>query len=317
MSAFERYNIKYLSPSMIAQWDAAPATLILRRVFGVKTVATPSMARGNAVEAGLMAALRGQSAEQARAFACDHFWKQVDGEISDETQQAAAEVPLMLEQAIEAASATSSPLMATQLTIEHFIDDVSAPFFGKMDFVFEDKSIFELKTTTRAPSSIDTISTSHRWQAGLYAAARQQPVQLIYVTTKKHVIHTIEPGDEKQATMRLSALAMQRAFQRAADGNALLDGLPMNVDSFYWDEGMLSSYQDALSGKLKSLAGPGAEELAAQGIITFGKHAGKHISDVPRSYLNWLLAPKLSDGTVFEVPRALQEAIYDHIGETI
>lgn len=46
MNGFERFNIKYLSPTTIAQWDSAPATLVLRRVFGVKGKSNPNMWRG-------------------------------------------------------------------------------------------------------------------------------------------------------------------------------------------------------------------------------------------------------------------------------
>lgn len=313
MNAFERFNIKYLSPTMIAQWDSAPATLVLRRVYGVKGKANANMWRGDAVEAGLQFYLHNRDKQDVVANAKRHaeevFWTRAAGEVTDEAEEAVALVPGMVDQAVQAVDGIGSRIMGTQFNIEHFIDGVHAPFTGKMDFLFEDKSIIELKTTTRCPSSLDSATTSHRWQAGLYATARGVPVKLIYVTAKKFAAFDVQPNDEKLSSMRFSALSLQKALEKVDDGDTLLRSLPLNVDSFYWDDDTRKAYEDALDGKLKALIGPGTAELAAQGYITFGKHAGKHIENVPASYLNWLLDPKLSDGGTFDVPAELQDAI--------
>lgn len=313
MNGFERFNIKYLSPTMVSQWDSAPATLILRRVFGVKAKANPNMWRGDAVEAGLQFWLhnkhRQDSLANAKSLATETFWQRAAGEITDEAEEAAALVEPMVEQAVIACSDRSARVMGTQFAVEHFLDGVSAPFTGRMDFLFEDKSIIELKTTTRCPSSIDGISISHRWQAGLYAAARQQTVSLCYVTAKKFAMFEIAPDDPHLLSLRQSARSMQRALERCEDGAGLLRSLPLNVESFYWDDEMREAYAGAIDGHLKAIVGPGTESLASQGYVTFGKHAGKHISELPRSYLDWLMNPKLSDGGTFDVPPELQAAI--------
>lgn len=313
MNAFERFNIRYLSPTMVAQWDSAPATLVLRRVFGVKGKANPNMWRGEAVEAGLQFWLhnkdRQDSMANAKQLAIDTFWDRAAGEVTEEAEAAAELVAPMVEQAVIACSDRSSRVMGTQFNVEHFLDDVHAPFTGRMDFLFEDKSIIELKTTTRCPSSIDSVSMVHRWQAGLYAAARNHPVSLLYVTAKKSAMYEVMPDDPNLVSMRQSALALQKALEKCEDGDQLLRSLPLNVESFYWDDETRQAYADALDGKLKALVGPGCEGLAAQGYVTFGKHAGKHISELPESYLGWLMNPKLSDGTVFDVSPELQDAI--------
>jgi len=315
MNAFERFNIKSLSPTMVAQWDSAPATLILRRVFGVKGKANANMWRGEAVEAGMQFYLHNRNhpdaVANAKMLADATFWDRAAGEIREETESCASQLPGMIDQVIEFCHGVSERVMGTQFAVETFLDDVHAPFFGKMDFLFEDKSIIELKTTTRCPSSLDSVSTSHRWQAGIYAKARGVPVRLLYVTPKTFAAFDIEPDDAKLSTLRLSALSMQKALEKCEDGDTLLRSLPLNVDSFYWDDDVRQAYDDALSGKLKALSGPGTTALAAQGYITFGKHAGKHISEVPEKYLGWLLDPKLSDGGRFDVPEDLQIAIQE------
>lgn len=315
MNAFERYNIRFLSPTMIAQWNQAPATLVLRRIFGVKGKANANMWRGDAVEAGLQYYLGRRSADKeaeanAKTLAVETFWQRADGEVTEETEAAVALVAPMVEQAILATANCTATLMGSQFGIEHFLDGVSAAFTGRMDFLFDDKSIIELKATTRCPPSLETVSISHRWQAAFYAAARRQPVKLLYVTAKKHQAFDVMPDDESLHTLTRSAASLERALERAADGVSLLKTLPMNVGSFYWDEENLDAYEKAIEGDLPALSGPGTESLAAQGIITFGKHAGKSIKEVPDSYLNWLLNPKLSDGGEFDVPEELQDAIH-------
>lgn len=312
---FERFNIRYLSPTMVAQWDQAPATLILKRVFGLKGKANANMWRGDAVEAGLQFFLHNRdkqdNAVNAKKHAVDTFWHRAAGEVDDESEAASALVPDMVEQGIMALADFKHPLMASQLQVQHFFDDVDAPFVGNLDFVFEDKSIIELKTTTRCPSSLESVSLSHRWQAALYATARDHPVHLLYLTAKKSNCFVVEPNDPSLRTMLMTARAMGNSLGNCEDGLSLLKSLPMNVDSFYWDEDAMEAYELAIMGNLKALTGPGTESLAAQGYVTFGKHAGKHISELPPKYLDWLLNPKLSNGETFEVPEELQESIKD------
>lgn len=314
MNAFERFNIKSLSPTMIAQWDAAPATLVLRRLYGVKGKANPNMWRGDAVEAGLNFWLhnrnRPDALANAKMLATDTFWQRSAGEASEEAEEAVAHVSPMLEQAVVAVN-DKTTVMGTQFGVESFLDDLDIPIYGKIDFLFEDKSIVELKTTTRCPSSLDNVSISHQWQAAFYAKARGVPIRLLYVTPKKWAAFEVEPDDISLLTMRRAALSLQRALAKAEDGESLIRSLPLNVESFYWDADVMQAYEDALEGRLKLLVGPGTENLAAQGYVTFGKHSGKHISELPTPYLDWLLNPKLSDGGTFDVPRELQAAIFD------
>lgn len=312
MNGFERFGIEQLAPTVLAQWDAAPATLILKRVFGVKTEASANMWRGDGVEAGGLFYLHNRGKPDAKANAVKHavdtFWQRAAGEITEETEAAADQIPGMMERLIEAVADTP-PLMASQLRVDMHLGDLATPIVGKMDYVFEDGSIDELKTTTRCPSKLENVTISHRWQAACYAEARQKPVRLLYLTPKKHAEFFVEPGDESLITLRQTADAMNTALLAADDGLHLLRSLPLNVASFYWDEAVLEAYDKALSGDLRPLKGPGTKELAAQGYITFGKHAGKHVSEVPDKYRSWLLNPQLSDGGTYDVPEALQSAI--------
>lgn len=310
---FEKYGIKSISPTMIANWDAAPATLILKRVFGVTFQPNAKMWRGDAVEAGLASLLRDGNLQGAINLAQETFLDRSMGEISEETEKESALIAPMLERLAEYIGEVSpSEVMASQLAVEGWFDGISAPFYGKMDFVFSDKCIWELKTTERAPSRLETATLSHRWQAAVYAELRQAPVTLIYVTAKKVVPLEVQPGDESLKTLLQTAKAMDRMLDAHGEGLDLLSSLPLSAGSLYWDEETIQAYDQAIEGLLPPLKGTGTEALLARGVITFGKHAGKHISDVPDTYLNWLLNPKLSDGSTYDVPEALQKAIKTH-----
>lgn len=307
---FEKYGIKSLSPTMISTWDTAPATLILRRVFGVKFESNAKMWRGDAVEGGVRHLLSGSTLRVAQDFAQGVFMDRSQGETDEDIDAEKAKIEPMLEQADELIRVSKpGPVLASQLSVEGWFDDLSAPFWGKMDFVFENGRIWELKTTDRIPSKIESASLSHRWQAAVYAELRKAPVILTYISAKKYNTFEVLPGDPSLKSLLHTARAMDRMLNSHDEGLDLLASLPLNADSFYWDDAMISAYEEAISGRLPALKGTGTEALNAKGVITFGKHAGRHISDVPQEYLNWLLNPQLSDGSTFEVPEALQDAI--------
>jgi len=314
--AFESYGVKSIAPTMLANWDAAPATLILKRVFGVPFRPNAKMWRGDAVEVAMAALIRNPNEidevaiAAAVSLALETFEHRSMGEINEETEKEAALISPMIEQIAEYISDNVSEApAATQLKVEGWLSDISIPFMGKVDFSFFDKSLIELKTTVRAPSRLETASLSHRWQAAIYAEIRQAPVTLLYITPKKHAAFEVSPGDESLKTALQTARAMERMFLAHDEGLDLLSSLPVVAGSFYWDEEMTEAYERALSGELPPLKGTGTEALLEQGILTFGKHAGKHISELPDKYLDWLLNPKLSDGGTYEVPEAIQEAI--------
>lgn len=309
-NGFQKYGIERLTPTMISNWDNAPATLILRRVFGIKGKANAKMWRGDGVEAGAAHFMRFGDLEEATNVALSTFWDRAAGEVDEETEKEAAIIPGMVEQfADHTGNASYPPHPTSQLSIEHWFDGIPAPFFGKMDFVFDDGRSIELKTTERCPSKIESASLSHRWQAALYATARNAPVILLYVTPKKWAAFDVQPGDDCLKTLVQTTKAMNRLLASHDDGRDLLESLPLTADSFYWDDDLIAAYERAVEGEIPPLKGTGTDGLAAQGVVTFGKHAGKHISELPATYLNWLLNPTLSSGDVFDVPEPLQDAI--------
>ena len=313
LSGFTKYDINSISPTMIAQWDSAPATLLLRRVFGIKGAPNANMWRGDAVETGVEVLARGGSLEAAIEQAKDTFLHRCEGVLDEDSEAALALLPGMVEQGAEAlAEGNYGEILGSQLVVEKSFNEVGVPGWGKMDFAFFGGRNIELKTTTRCPSKVESASTSHRWQAAFYAEARQEPVDLVYLTAKKHAVFTVHPGDPILASMLRTAAAMERMLASHDEGGDLIASLPSAVDSFYWDDDLIQAYTGALSGDLPPLKGTGTEALHLKGIITFGKHAGRHISDVPPKYLEWLLNPRLSDGTKFDVPADLQTAIQNH-----
>ncbi len=315
ISGFQTYGIERLSPTMVSNWDAAPATLALRRIFGVKGKANANMWRGDAVEAGMEVILSGGDLAIAKDVADDAFLVRCEGVLVEETEKAREDIPGMVEQC-EALSNDKQfgALIGSQISVEKPYNEVGVPIFGKIDFAFFSKQSLELKTTTRIPSKVETASTSHKWQAAFYADARQEPVTLGYVSAKKFQTFEFHPGDSLLKGLLNTAQTMERMMSAHGEGLDLLKSLPTTVDSFYWDDDLVEAYQNAIDGNLPPLKGTGTEELLAKGIITFGKYAGRHISEVPDTYLIWLLVPELSNGDTFDVPEQLQDAIRNYRG---
>lgn len=313
LSGFQTYGIERVSPTMISNWDAAPATLVLRRVFGVKGQANANMWRGDAVEAGLEALARGRDLSLAQSIADEAFLVRAEGVLDEEADAARLLIPGMVEQCAEFLKEQQyGEILGSQISVEKSFQAIGVPIFGKMDFAFLNGRNIELKTTTRIPAKIENASTSHKWQAAFYADARQQPVDLLYVSAKKFAVFTVEPDSQFLTGLFNTARAMERMLGSHDEGLDLLKSLPTTVDSFYWDDDLVTAYQSALDEKLPPLKGTGTEALLEKGIITFGKHAGRHISDVPDKYLDWLLNPTLSSGETFDVPEQLQNAIRQH-----
>lgn len=316
---FSTYDIQRLAPTVVAQFDSAPATWALKHIFGVRGEVKPAMYRGDAVEAGLGRYLHNHGhTDVARrkdilGHAIEHalavFWDRAQGEITDETEKEAGLIIGMVEHGAAYFDQFNSGLEFTQLTVETNIDGVGVPIWGKVDFILADGSIHELKTTTRVPSALETATLSHRWQAAVYAKSRNATTHLVYVSAKKFNSFEVLPDDQSLVSLAQSARAMERQLRAQPKGVDLLNRLPLVHGSFYWDERFIEAYEAAQTEKLIAIKGNGAENLGALGYITFGKHAGKHIESVPESYLDWLLNPKLSSGDVFDVPSDLQDAI--------
>lgn len=231
MNPFQKHGIQHLSPSSLNLWVENPGLWSLRYLAAVKEETGPAMARGKAVEDGMLHLLHGKTYEEALAAAHISFWNNTDGGIADEQHEAEnALIPGMLKQCMHLPK--PSPIIGSQMHVEHWFEGVSIPVIGYIDFIFECGSLWELKTTKACPSK---PRGSHARQLSLYRTVRQAPsVSVIYVTEKRGAIFRLSEEDAEKCMSELhsAALSLQRFLDKCDDAEDAIRALPMNLDHY-------------------------------------------------------------------------------------
>ncbi len=229
MTALERHGIKHLSPSSLNLWLENPGLWTIRYLANVKDETGAAMARGSAVEVGMLHGLHGKDAIGA---ALANFDLNIAGEIADHIDAERKMIAPMVEQC--AKWKAPSPVVASQFKVEYWLDGVSVPVIGYLDFAFEDIDV-DLKTTKACPSS---PRANHVRQAALYRAARNKRGALLYVTHAKHAFYEIddEARDRGLGELQSAALSLQRFLTKCDSAEDAIRALPMNMDSFMWSD---------------------------------------------------------------------------------
>jgi hypothetical protein len=227
MNPFEKHGIGHLSPSSLNLFIAQPGIWAWRYLARQKEASNERMIRGNAVEAGFVALLRGAAWADALEHAHSVFWVNFCAESPEAIEQGRLIEP-MLKQCL--AWSAPSELNAAQIQVEHWFDDVPVPVMGYVDLAFEGADI-DLKTTMRCPSKPDN---SHVRQVSLYRAARNKAGGLLYVTDKKHAYFDVTDemmakglAEFADAARRVTKLL--GAFEKPED---ILAILPIDYDDF-------------------------------------------------------------------------------------
>lgn len=235
MSPFQRFDLKHLSPSSLNLWTSNPGLWALRYLGGFRDDAGPAAWRGRAVEKGLEAYFIRPDAEQARLSALLEFDNQAMGLCDDDTDADRNMIEPMLEVAIAHCVMQPIPVLTTQAKVELWFDDVSVPVIGYVDFIREDGSHFDLKTTQRCPSA---PRPDHARQVAMYIEARRAPGSLLYVTSKRAESYPISDNERAMhvAQLRRAALSLQRYLDRCETKREAILSLPMNSDDFKWNE---------------------------------------------------------------------------------
>lgn len=233
MNGFHKFGIERLSPSSLNLWKANPGLWSLRYLGKFFDSAGPAAWRGNAVEKGLHSWFIKKDVETALAVALEAFEKEAQGLADDETETEHALIAPMLDVAIQKASTLPSPYFGAQTRVEYSFQDVDVPVVGFIDFVLEDGSIFDLKTTKACPSA---PKPDHARQVALYMAAKDCDGGLMYVTAKRSELYAIDDQlrDASLESMRRDALSLQRFLESHSDPRSAIRSLPMNDDDFRW-----------------------------------------------------------------------------------
>lgn len=235
MNAFNKFGIERLSPSSLNLWRDAPGLWALRYLGRFFDDAGPAAWRGKAVEVGLQSWFIRKDGDEAFARALEAFEGDAAGLADKETDTERQMIAPMLDIAIKEAEALPSPYFGAQTKIEYSFDGVDVPVIGYIDFVFEDGSILDLKTTKRCPSE---PKPDHVRQVALYMAGKKCEGSLLYVTDKRAALYPITKEQCAVALygMQRDALALQRFLANQPDAKTAIGSLPMNDADFRWSD---------------------------------------------------------------------------------
>lgn len=234
---FEKFGIKHLSPSSLNLYAVNPSLWVGKYLHGWRDEMGPAGHRGTAVEAGLDLWLFHRNQGDAIAKALAHFAELTQGEASDEHEAERANIAPMLQQAIAALKDVPVPV-GRQLKIEHYVNGVEVPVLGYIDYLWDDFGI-DLKTTKACPSA---IKADHGRQVATYAAAKQKPFKILYVTAKKSALYDLT---DNEASMHLRDLerharAVRHLLDRSRDADDAAKFFAPERSDFRWSENLLT-----------------------------------------------------------------------------
>lgn len=226
----------HFSASQLIMWMDSPRRYVDRYLGGQKETG-PAMWRGSAVEFGYQWVLRTKNLDEAKREALNLFDLEAAGEVADDIQAERALIEDMVAQAIRWIPPSS--LNASQLKIEHWLEDVPIPFIGYVDFCFDGLDV-DLKTTKMnnlRPSTTGMIqmpNPKHIWQVALYRAARRRPGGLLYVTPKLHAFFEVtdEQMEQSMEILRQAALTLIEFLRRVDSYEDAVAILPKNPAHF-------------------------------------------------------------------------------------
>lgn len=241
-NTFERHKIKHLSASSLNLWSVMPGLWVMRYLCGFKDEMGPAASRGNAVELALLHILHG--AEFPVDVALRAFDLAMMGELSDKIDSERALIPGMVAQC--ETWRPPSELLASQIKIECFIDGLSVPIIGYVDFSFTDCDV-DLKTTKQCPSK---PKSDHVRQVSLYRHARSKKGKLLYVTNKKTADFDVtdEMRDAAIEEISLTAASLESFLNSVEEPIDALKRLPIDRDNFRWSGFAEKQYRRVLKG---------------------------------------------------------------------
>lgn len=232
-SAFKRHGIERLSASSLNLWLDSPGVWSLKYLGGLKEETSAAMARGKAVEDGMLQMLHGKPIEKAIEVAINTFWTNMAGEASEENLAEEALIKPMLTRIYE--WNPSPKILGSQVKIEHWLDKVSIPIIGYVDFNFEEHPLLDLKTTKRIPSE---PRPDHVRQVSLYRKSRREKGALLYVSDKRVAQYEVTDAmaDDAMGQLEAAALSLERFLSAFTNSQDAIRCLPMNTDSYRFSQ---------------------------------------------------------------------------------
>lgn len=239
-SIFAQHGLTHLSPSSINLYVGDPSKWVAEKILGHRGPPGAAMARGSAIETGVVAVLTGDSIEDGTAKALAEFDKQaMFTGIQGDCDKERATIAPSIEIAVDALAGHGKPQFTDDGRQQKISincrygegEEETILLIGYLDLVYpERKLIVDLKTTGRMPSE---MSFAHQLQRAVYMRATGLDCDFLYVTPKKAEFRS--DGDVDEILAQIKAIVRRMAkFLSIGDKETLRAAVPVSADSFYW-----------------------------------------------------------------------------------
>lgn len=244
-SLFDR--IDHLSPSSLRLWRNAPAAWVSRYLYGMREDGGPKTWRGKAVEAAVdRVALANADDSAAMVAALAAFEAEAKGEVTDEIEKERQVLGDFVRLGAGVfRNELPSRVLTSQVRIDHNYPGVDIPIMGYADYILEDGSALDLKTTTALPSKPRPDDV---YQVAFY----RDSGYLAYVTPKKAALYPIKPEEiaEAREDMIRSARSLQYALRTFETPLQMLRCYPLPADTYLISPQMRSQIVDWVEGRV-------------------------------------------------------------------
>lgn len=239
-NAFTQHGLTHLSPSSLMLSNNDLSKWVAEKCFGYRGPPGAAMARGSAIESGVVAILMGDSIEDGTAKALAEFDKQAmfSGILGDCDKERATIAP-SIEIAIDALAPYGKPRFTDEgrqqkISINCRFGEAehqTVLVIGYLDLVYPEKNlIIDLKTTGKMPSE---MSFDHQVQRAIYMRSTGMDCKFLYVTPKKYEFREDGNVDELLSQIKVMVARLER-FLSLGDKETLRAIVPVPATSFYW-----------------------------------------------------------------------------------
>ena len=231
MNPFEAHGISHISVSQLNLWAAAPGVYVMERLLKRSAPVGAAAHRGAAVEAGIIAGLKGAQLNEAVDIANAIFTERTAMSSDPRRGKERESLAGMVKQGIGLLAPWGKP-DRTQQRKDWQMDGIAVPMLGYSDLEYDGHGlIVDIKTTHALPSE---IKTPHARQVASYLGpGANMTGGVAYVTGRKAALYKVENTAEHVAALARIALSLQRFLAISADANELAALLSIDTESFY------------------------------------------------------------------------------------
>lgn len=254
-NGFQAHELEHVSVSQINKFREAPDAWLCHYLGGAKFPFGWAAVQGQVVEAGVEWSLfNGKSIKEGQRKAVDLLRSSAKFQknVAEELEKRTPIVERMVQTALEQLKPLGIPHKPAEGSRQHqinipvrFADGENGTIncLGYLDFYYPEQNlIVDLKTTSKAPSK---WSLSHGIQASVYQRAvesetgKKHTIKFLYCLTRQKdpwIWLEMEDPEYYLASFKKTITQMEKLLRLSDDKQELIDAIPHNPDSFYWND---------------------------------------------------------------------------------